>query len=97
MSLEDMTNTVREKVSGASLSATIKFDMGDIGIIRLVGGDGGPTVDNEDGAADCTIKVSESDFRDILDGAQDAQTAFMMGKLQVEGDMGAAMQLAGAL
>lgn len=97
MSLEDMTNTVREKVAGATLSATIKFDLGDTGIIRLVGSQTPPGVDNEDGEADCTIKVSETDFRDILDGAQDAQTAFMMGKLQVEGDMGAAMQLAGAL
>ncbi|MBK5910615.1 hypothetical protein CCR85_03795 [Rhodothalassium salexigens] len=96
MSLEDMTNSVREKVSGASLSATVKFDMGDTGVIRLIGGNP-PEVDNDDDAADCTIKVAQSDLQDILDGAQDAQTAFMMGKLQVEGDMGAAMQLAGAL
>jgi putative sterol carrier protein len=32
-----------------------------------------------------------------MDGSQNAQMAFMMGKLKVEGDMGAAMQLAGAL
>lgn len=98
MSLEDLTNTVRERVSeSSSLSSVIKFDLGETGVIRLDGSKSPPGVDNEDSDADCTIKVSEDDFRDIIEGNQDAQTAFMMGKLKVEGDMGAAMQLAGAL
>ena len=34
-----------------------------------------------------------SDFMEIADGKQNAQMAFMMGKLKVEGDMSVAMQL----
>lgn len=97
MSIADLTEAVREKVSGSGLSATIKFDLGDAGVIRILGAKSPPEVDNEDGDADCTISVAESDFREIIDGTQNAQMAFMMGKLRVDGDMSAAMQLAGAL
>ncbi|MFQ5348033.1 MAG: SCP2 sterol-binding domain-containing protein [Rhodothalassiaceae bacterium] len=97
MSLADLTQAVRDKVAGSAISSVIKFDLGDAGVIRIDGSTTPPAVDNEDGDADCTITVSEADFREILEGTQNAQMAFMMGKLKVDGDMGAAMQLAGAL
>lgn len=97
MSIEDLTKDVREKMQGASISSVLKFDLGPSGVIRVDGTQSPPAVDNDDADADCTIKVSEDDFREIISGEQDAQTAFMMGKLKVEGDMGVAMQLAGAL
>jgi len=97
MSLEELTETVKGKMGSASIAGTIKFDMGEAGVIRVNGASSPATVDNEDGDADCTIKVSEDDFREIMEGNQDAQAAFMMGKLKVEGDMSVAMQLAGAM
>jgi len=54
-------------------------------------------VSEEDGAADTTIKVSWADWEAISSGQLDAMTAFMMGKLKVEGDMSNAMQLQGVL
>jgi putative sterol carrier protein len=54
-------------------------------------------VSEEDGAADTTIKVSWDDWQSMSDGKLDGMTAFMQGKLRVEGDMSNAMQLQGVL
>ena len=48
-------------------------------------------------AADTTIKVSWDDWQQMAAGQLDGMTAFMMGKLKVEGDMSNAMQLQGVL
>jgi putative sterol carrier protein len=50
-----------------------------------------------DGDADCTLTASADTFRDMLDGALDPTSAFMGGRLAIDGDMGAAMRLAGLL
>ena len=52
-------------------------------------------VSEEDGAADTTIKVSWDDWQSLAAGQLDGMTAFMTGKLKVEGDMCNAMQLQG--
>ena len=80
----------------SSASATVpgkkvKFDFGDAGKIFLDGGAGKVSMD--DAAADTTIKVKLEDFIDMAGGKLDPTTAFMQGKLKVEGDMGVAMQL----
>jgi putative sterol carrier protein len=54
-------------------------------------------VTEEDGAADTTIKISWADWEALTKGELDAMTAFMQGKLKVEGDMSNAMQLQGVL
>lgn len=46
-----------------------------------------------DEEAECTITVAGEDFMAINGGSLDPMQAFMMGKLQVEGDMGLAMKL----
>ena len=54
-------------------------------------------VTEDDGAADTTIKVGWDDWQQLAAGQLDGMTAFMMGKLKVEGDMSNAMQLQGVL
>ena len=73
----------------------VKLDFGDEGVVMLDGV--GNAVTEEDGAADTTIKVAWADWQDMADGKLDGMTAFMQGKLKVEGDMGNAMQLQGVL
>ena len=74
---------------------TVKLDFGDQGTIMLDGV--GNTVTENDGAADTTIKISWDDWQQMADGKLDGMTAFMTGKLKVEGDMSNAMQLQGVL
>jgi putative sterol carrier protein len=73
----------------------VKLDFGDDGVVMLDGV--GNAVTEENGDADTTIKVAWSDWQDMADGKLDGMTAFMQGKLRVEGDMGNAMQLQGVL
>ena len=74
---------------------TVKLDFGDNGTIMLDGV--GNTVTEDDGAADTTIKIAWDDWQAMADGQIDGMTAFMTGKLKVEGDMSNAMQLQGVL
>ena len=84
------------KDAGAYLPGKkVKLDFGSEGSVMLDGV--GQTVTEDDGAADTTIKVAWSDWQDMADGKLDGMTAFMQGKLQVEGDMSNAMQLQGVL
>ncbi|MCA9662097.1 MAG: SCP2 sterol-binding domain-containing protein [Myxococcales bacterium] len=94
MSLEDFTNTVREKVGEDSgLDATIKFAFTDGGILFIDGKSTPNRVSNEDEDAQCTVKVSSEDFGKLLRRELDPMTAFMGGKIKIEGDMGVAMKL----
>ena len=73
----------------------VKLDFGDEGAVMLDGQ--ANQVSEEDGAADTTIKTSWDDWQKMANGELDGMTAFMTGKLKVEGDMSNAMQLQGVL
>jgi len=73
----------------------VKLDFGGEGVVMLDGA--ANAVTEEDGPADTTIKVAWEDWQAMADGKLDGMTAFMQGKLAVEGDMSNAMQLQGVL
>lgn len=73
----------------------VKIDFGAEGPVMLDGAAG--RVSEEDGPADTTIKVGWDDWQQLAAGQLDGMTAFMMGKLKVDGDMSNAMQLQGVL
>ncbi|AXC49776.1 sterol carrier family protein [Paracoccus suum] len=50
-----------------------------------------------DEPADVTMTANRETFEGILDGSVNPTSAFMTGKLTVDGDMGAAMRLGSAL
>ena len=74
---------------------TVKLDFGADGTVMLDGK--GEKVSEEDGEADTSIKVAWADWQAMTKGELDVMTAFMTGKLKVEGDMSNAMQLQGVL
>ena len=95
MSITEITQGMAERVAtnGAITGKIVSFDFGDDGLVRIDGKSDPAVVDNDPGDADCRVKVSLADFQDIAAGKQNAQMAFMMGKLKVEGDMSIALQL----
>ena len=74
----------------------IKIDFGGSeGVVMLDGVD--QKVTEEEGPSDTTIRIGWDDWQQLAAGQLDGMTAFMMGKLKVEGDMSNAMQLQGVL
>ena len=70
---------------------TVKLDFGTEGTVMLDGN--AEQVTENDGPADTTIKTSWEDWEKMAAGELDGMTAFMTGKLKIEGDMSNAMQL----
>ncbi len=95
MSLTEITQGMSERVAknGAISGKVVSFDFGDEGCVRIDGKSDPAIVDNDAGDTDCRVKVSMADFQEIAAGKQNAQMAFMMGKLKVDGDMSIALQL----
>ena len=75
----------------------VKIDFGGSEGAVLLDGAANQVSEAADGNADTTIRVSWDDWQQMADGKLDGMTAFMMGKLKVEGDMSNAMQLQGVL
>ena len=93
MTLQEITAKMKEGASKkSSFGNTVKFST-DQGVVYIDGNANPPTVSNDDKDADCTLKMDFSDFSDLIDRKLDGMTAFMTGKLKIEGDMGVAMKL----
>ena len=81
------------KMGADGFDGTAKFDIEGEGTI-VIDGDGARASDDD---ADVTLSADAETFKASLDGEQNPTSAFMTGKLSVDGDMGLAMKLAGVL
>lgn len=91
--LNSAMELLRAKLDGQSIDGSVKFEIEDVGTIRIEGSE----VSLDDGEADCAIVADEETFRGIVDGDTSPTAAFMSGKLRVEGDMSKAMVLSSLL
>lgn len=73
----------------------VKLDFGNDGAVLVDGV--GCVVSEVDGPADATVGISWADWQALSDGRLEPMSAYMMGKLRVSGDTGAAMQLGSLL
>ncbi|ADO41967.1 SCP2 sterol-binding domain-containing protein [Ketogulonicigenium vulgare] len=87
--LNHVAAILTDKVAGQDIPGTVKFHITDRGAV--LAGPNGITVG--DGPADVTLSASEEVFQSLIAGHSNPVTAFMTGKLQVDGDMGLAMRL----
>ncbi|WP_289041663.1 SCP2 sterol-binding domain-containing protein [uncultured Aliiroseovarius sp.] len=84
---------LNEKMEGGFDGGTAKFVLNGEGSI-MVDGDGARAGDED---ADVTLTADRDVFEEMLAGELNPTTAFMSGKLSVDGNMGLAMQLGAAL
>jgi putative sterol carrier protein len=77
----------------AGMHNSYVFDIEDVGQWTVKVEDGTVTVAEGTGEADCTIRASEETLVKIARGEANPTTAYMTGKLKIDGDMGAALKL----
>ena len=88
--IEDAVKALREKMSNNSFDGTAKFEIEGEGSIVISENN----VYASDEETDVTFKASVEIFQEIFNGELDPTSAFMTGKLKIDGDMGTAMRLA---
>ncbi|MCP4818978.1 MAG: SCP2 sterol-binding domain-containing protein [Shimia sp.] len=81
------------KAKASGLSETVKFNIEGEGAV-VIDGTGARASDE---AADLTVTADSETFQGIMDGSLDSTSAFMMGKIAIDGDMGLAMKLGSIL
>lgn len=91
--LNKAVEALNAKLQGADFNGTAKF---------AIEGEGSIVMDSSgarigDDAADVTLSADAETFEGIMTGDTNATSAFMTGKLSVDGDMGMAMTLASVL
>ena len=77
----------------AGMHNTYVFDVEGVGQWTVSVDDGTVSVTEGAGEADCTITASEETLVKIASGEANPTTAYMTGKLKIQGDMGAALKL----
>ncbi|MCZ4367475.1 SCP2 sterol-binding domain-containing protein [Sulfitobacter dubius] len=84
---------LNEKLAGSDFDGTAKFDIEGEGTV-MMDENGARAADEE---ADVTLSADPETFQSILEGDTNPTSAFMTGKLKIDGDMGMAMKLAAVL
>ena len=91
--LDTAVKALSDKLGGDGIEGSIKFEIEGTGAIRI--DESGASLD--DGDADCTITAEADIFQDLLAGNLNPTSAFMSGKISIDGDMGMAMKLGSLL
>jgi putative sterol carrier protein len=75
------------------MTGVYRFDIGGAGSWRVDLANGKAEVTESNEGGDCVVSMNENVFLRVLSGDQNPMTAFMMGKIKVDGDMGMVMRL----
>lgn len=86
--IQNAISSLEAKMNGNDVEGSIKFEIEDVGSIVIIDGE----VKQSEEDTDCTLQGTLDTFTDIFNGDISSTTAFMGGKLKIEGSMGVAMQ-----
>lgn len=95
MTVDDIAEKLTKRLVG--FNHTLKLDFEEDGLLFVDATQNPPVVTKEDKDAEVTLTTTLETFGKIVDGTQDPNIAFMMGKLKVSGSMGLALKLNGML
>jgi putative sterol carrier protein len=94
MSLEVITQGLKDSVGeDCGLDATLKFNFIDSGVLYLDATQTPNIVCNDDKAAQCTLKISMSNFIELSQGRLNAIAAVMTRRLEIDGDINIAKRM----
>ena len=91
--LDQAVAALNDKLGGADFVGSAKFAIDGEGAVIIDAG-GARISDDE---ADVTLSADVETFQGIMTGDMNPTSAFMTGKLKVDGDMGMAMKLASVM
>jgi putative sterol carrier protein len=98
MSLETATDQIRAQLPQlGALGYRVKFAIDGEGVILVDATQMPATLSNDDGEADCTIRLSEDRLAQLIEGRLSPTLAYTLGQIKVEGSLGVAMKLASLL
>jgi putative sterol carrier protein len=96
MEAREFFETLESRVDASKTAGVNKsyvFDIDGAGVWKVDVTDAGVNVTEGATDGDVTIRASEDTFKAIANGEQNPTTAYMTGKLKVDGDMSAALKL----
>jgi putative sterol carrier protein len=92
--LANLTAQITELVSEMdAVGFNLKFDLAGDGVIHVAAKEAPVVVSNTDGDAETTLKLSADILQQLLDRKLNPTTAFMFGKIKIDGDMSNVMSL----
>ncbi len=87
--IEELVGIIEQSVAGGGLSAPLKVDLGNDGVVCI----NGSRVSREDAPADNVLTTSLDVFEDICRGRTDPVQAYYRGRLGLHGSQQVALQL----
>lgn len=91
--INQAVEALNAKLGGEGFDGSVKVEIANEGSL-IVDADGARASDDD---AECTLSADAETFQGMMTGDVNPTSAFMTGKLAVDGDMGAAMKLGSLL
>ena len=91
--IEAAAEALRARLAGEEFHGAVHFEIEGEGLIRVIGKEVSTAPDPGADLPDVTISANLETFREVFEGALSPATAFMTGRMRVEGDFGTALKL----